>query len=298
MRSRLTQLALLLLLAAATTHAAEPTTTPTPHAAHAPARTPGYLGILFHDLTDDQAAALRPKGVHGVEIVMVDHDGPGGAAGLRPHDVILALNNQPVPSAEALRRMIHDAGAGTPITLGLQREGKPLTVNLQLADRADVERQAWARVAATPAPPPADEDATVVSSFTETYSVTAAPAPAPPPSRSFLASVLHTTPFTGLALEAMEPQLAGFFGAPQGTGLLVQMVVPNSPAAQAGLRAGDVLLRADTTSLRTPADWTHHLHTTRGAPLQLELLRDKHSLTLTLTPDLHRHSLLEWPRLF
>jgi S1-C subfamily serine protease len=297
MRSRLTQLALLLLVAAATAHAAEPTT-PTPHAAHAPARTPGYLGILFHDLTDDQAAALRPKGTHGVEIVMVDHDGPGGAAGLRPHDVIVALNNQPVPSAEVLRRMIHDAGAGTAITLGLQREGKPLTLNLQLADRADVERQAWARVASAPPPPPADDDSTVVTTYTETYSVTATPPPAPPPSRSFLASVLHTTPFTGLALEAMEPQLSGFFGAPQGTGLLVQMVVPNSPAALAGLRAGDVLLRADATPLRTPADWTHHLHATRGATLQLDLLRDKHSLTLTLTPDLHRHSLLEWPRLF
>jgi len=252
-------------------------------------RAPGYLGIGFHDVGDDQMAALHVKAGRPVEVVMVDHDGPAGQSGLRPHDILISLNGTPIGGSEALHRMLRDAGAGTGITLAVLREGRPLTVNVQLADRNDVERQALARMA-DPLPPP-EEDA-VVSGFMGGYVVEPTVPNDAPRGQSFLGSVLHSTPFTGLALDAMHPQLAEFFGAPPDSGLLVEMVVPNSPAALAGLRAGDVLLRADGVVLRSAADWTRRLHAAKG-PMALAVLRDKHEIGVTLMPDARHRSAVD-----
>jgi S1-C subfamily serine protease len=256
-------------------------------APHGTQRAQGYLGIEFHDLTDDQASLLKLKSGRAVEVVMVDHDGPAGKAGLRPHDVIVSMNGQAVAGAESLRKMIHDAGAGVGIALGVVRGGQQMTVTAQLADRADVERAALARMAVPVAP---EEEDVPVESFTEPPAATT---PTPKP-ESFLEMMLHTTPFTGLAMEAMTPQLGVFFGAPVGVGLLVQTVMANSPAASAGLRAGDVVLRADGVVMKSGAEWMKHLHASRGSAIALVVLRDKHEMTVTLVPELKKRSAVEW----
>jgi S1-C subfamily serine protease len=265
-----------------------------PHSASgrgAPSHAPGYLGILFEDLSDEHATSLHLKSSRGVEVVMVDHDAPAGKAGLQLHDVIVSLNGQTTASADALRRMIHDAGAGAGITLVVLRGGQQITVNTQLAYRGEVEREAAARMAV--ADPPVGEDAPVV----EGDAVDPVPDTSPK-SRGFLLEMLHTTPFTGLMVESMEPQLAGFFGAPAGVGLLVVTVQPNSPAAAAGLRAGDVILKADSFEVKSTNAWVRRLQARRGRGVALVVLRDKQEQTLMLIPELKKHSKVECPLLF
>ncbi len=260
-----------------------------------PSHAPGYLGILFQNLSDEQVAALHLKAGCGVEIVMVDHDGPAGKAGLRPHDVIVSLNGQNVAGAEGLRRMIHDAGVGSAVALVVLRDDSQLVVNVQLAYRGEVEREAVARMAA--ADPPAEADAPGMEGAGEGDVGGQVAAETPSRSKSFLLQMLHSTPFTGLILEGMEPQLAGFFGAPAGVGLLVDTVTPNSPAAAAGLRAGDVILKADSVGVKTTGEWVRRLQASRGRGIALVVLRDKQELRMMLIPELKRHSVVVWPML-
>lgn len=262
-----------------------------------PSHVPGYLGIMFQDLSDEQSSTLHVMGGRGVEVTMVDHDGPAGKAGLQVHDFIVSMNGQMISGADGLRRMIHDAGVGAGIVLMVVRGGRQVTVNAQLAYRGEVEREALARMAEPDASAVGD-GSPVVSGFVESYDAESTAPATSGHGPAFLLQMLHTAPFTGLSLEAMEPQLAGFFGSSTGGGLLVETVVPNSAAATAGLRAGDVVLRADSIAVKSMADWVKRLHAGKGHAIVLTVLRDKHEQTMTLIPEAKRHSTLEWPMVF
>jgi S1-C subfamily serine protease len=252
---------------------------------------PGYLGIEFHDLTAEQAAALHLRDKRGVEVLLVDHDGPAASAGLQPHDLITGINGHIVASGEALHRMIRDTGAGVQVTLSVFRNGNPITIRAKLANHEDVERKAWAQLTQPPAVPQLQRmEVSGANALGPTVAPAPTPAPAPasaapaPHTQGFIDSMLHG-PFTGLAVEACTPQLGSYFGAPNGQGLLVESVQDGSPGAVAGVHAGDVILRADSQPVHSASDWTKHLHAAKGKPIALDLLRDHQQMTVTMQPS-------------
>src|SRR5271165_6926179 len=97
--------------------------------------TSSYLGVDISDVTTERLGALKLKEEKGVEVTMVDQDAPAGKAGIKEHDVILSMNGTTIESGAQLRRMIHETPAGRIITLGLSRDGQPMNVKVQLADR-------------------------------------------------------------------------------------------------------------------------------------------------------------------
>lgn len=245
----------------------------------------GYLGIEFHDVGQIGLGMLRFHPAHQVEIVMVDHDGPAGKAGLRAHDAVQSVNGQAVASSEALRQMIHDAGAGATLTLTVLRDGHAQTLTAQLESREDVERRAWARVT-VPAP-------VVPESDLEGEEARPSPGVSSVRGKHFLGDVLHGSS-TGVQLKTMSSQLAMYFGAPPSAGLLVESVEAGSSGAAAGLAAGDVLLRADSVALHSLSDWTKRLHASKGKAVSVVVLREHHEMTFSLQQN-GGHSALEWP---
>ncbi len=115
-----------------------------------------------------------------------------------------------------------------------------------------------------------------------------------PKSRSFLGTMLGA-PYIGAVVEPVGAQLGEFFGVPSGVGLLVKSVDPNSPAALAGMRAGDVVLKANQSSMATENDWTKSLHESKGREMPVLVLREKKEQMLMLTPDAKRKAMMRMP---
>lgn len=260
--------------------------------------TQGYLGVDIRDVSQGQMAALKLNDVRGAEVIHVDHDGPAGKLGLRPHDVILQMNGQQIVGQEQLRRMLRETPAGRSVTFVISRDGQQQTMTTQLADRQEVERRAWEQHLVVPdpavssgrdnAPPPH-----VGSGFLHSNSLSGLGARA---HRDLLGATTVLSPsFTGAQLEIMGPQLAEFFGVEGNTGLLVRSVELNSPAADAGLRAGDVVIRVNQIVVTTGDEWSKTIHQNRGKPIELVVVRNKHEQTMTMTPDSKKRSSLEWP---
>jgi len=261
-------------------------------------RRPGYLGIDVKDVSDDEISALKLKDAHGAEIIRVDHDGPAGKMGLREHDVVVQMNGAAIVGEEQIRRLLRDIAPGRTVALVISRDGQQMTLIAQMADHGDVVRQAWEQHLAIPPAPAAQSSGTGLPEDGDQASGTEASAGAAPASKyskSLLDTLLMTPAYTGVLLERMGPQLGEFFGVPKGTGLLVKSVANNSPAMQAGIHAGDVVLRANAKPVGTMTDWSKAVRDAKGKPITVVVLRDRKEQTVTLTPDPKKHTEFRLP---
>jgi len=228
----------------------------------------GYLGVGLRDVDTDRAAQLKLKEARGVEVTTVDHDAPACKAGMKVHDVILEMNGQPVVGQAQLTRMLHDTPAGRAVSLLVSRDGQQWTITVQLADRATIEANAWSQHIPVPDP---DSDGTDLAGTGGSYG-------------NGIFSPLSSNPsYTGLDLDMLGPQLANYFGVHDGQGLLIRRVDDNSPAAVAGLRAGDVITKVNGQTVATTSQWSRTIHANRGKQIQLTVIRDKHEGTVNMT---------------
>ncbi len=229
--------------------------------------TSAYLGVDIMDITSDRLGALKLKEEQGVEVTMVDQDAPAGKAGFKEHDVLLTMNGTAIESKTQLQRMIHETPPGRVVAFGLSRDGQPMTIKVQLADR----RNEFAHMA------PKD--------LNKEYHFEMPQLPNMPdfdvPNVGVV--VVHSSMRSGLMVENLTPQLGEFFGAKNGNGVLVRSVEKGSRADKAGLRAGDVITRVGDQPVHDTSDFTHVLHSHSSGSVNVGVIRDKKEQTLTIT---------------
>jgi serine protease Do len=254
----------------------------------------GYLGVETRDVSEDQVGELKLKDARGAEITNLDHDGPACKAGMRMHDVILQMNGQVIEGEEQLKKMLREMPVGRTVNFVVSRDGQTQTMTMTTADRRTIGLQAWEQHYSVPAPGPSGM--VRGNSFLDSSKPVTATATAQKEHKDLLGTetIVLSSSFTGAKLEVMGRQLAEFFGATDGAGLLVRSVDDNSPAEEAGLKAGDVVVKINSISVANGTDWTKTVHDNRGKPVPVVVLRDKHEQTLTLTPDGKKRSSL-WP---
>ena len=248
----------------------------------------GYLGVDMRDVTEDQMTVLKLKGTWGAEITNLDHDGPACKAGMQLHDVVLQMNGQVIENEEQLRRLLRDLPVGRSVSFVVSRDGQTRTMTMTMADRKTVEQLAWEQHYSVPAPAYNVRG----NSFMDSSSTAGVTVPKGHKDLLGTPTIILSSSFTGAKLEVMGQQLAEFFGATDGAGLLVRSVDGNSPAEEAGMRAGDVVVRINSVAVSSGTDWTKTVHDYKGRPLPVVVLRDKHEQTLTLTPDGKKRSSL------
>jgi serine protease Do len=230
--------------------------------------TNSYLGVDIANITPDRLGVLKLKEEQGVEVTMVDQDAPAGKAGIKEHDVILTMNGTTIESKTQLQRMIHETPPGRVVTLGLSRDGQPVTIKVQLADRRNEFAQLW------PKDKFKDKD----------FHVEIPPIPNLDIDIPNIGVVyVHSSMRSGVMVENLTPQLGEFFGAKSGNGVLVRSVEKGSRADKAGLRAGDVITRVGDQPVHDTSDFTHALHSHSAGSVTVGVIRDKKEQTLTLT---------------
>jgi serine protease Do len=242
----------------------------------------GYLGVDVRDITVEEVIPLKLKDTHGAEIILVDHDAPAGKCGLHERDVVLMMDGLAIQDQEQLRHMLHDSPPGKTIVLVISHDGQQRTVTTQMAvSQEEVERQAAEQRLSVPEPQEQPAQSTVQST------------PSTHSGNSLLGFMVINPSYTGLYLEKMSTQLASYFGVSSGGGLLVRSVQENSPAALAGMHAGDVVIRANNKDVASTNEWTKAIKNSHGRPVTVVVVRDKREQTLMLTPDGKKRSSLE-----
>ncbi len=256
-----------------------------------------YLGVNIGDIDDHTARLLNLKSTTGVEVIAVDHDAPAGKAGMHLRDVILAVDGKLVTSAQQFRETLRAYPPQKLLTFAVIRDGQPLKFTIKLADRAKLQQQRFERhfVPRMPALGNSFIDARQRFGGDDSDNRTidgvgdeTADGSLPQPFGFF---------GMGAELDPIGPQLASFFGVKDGTGMLVKSVEPGSPAAAAGLQAGDVVLKLNDETILSPVDWVRGLESSQGKPMQLTIVRNKHIETLTLPALPRTQAQLDWPEL-
>lgn len=231
-----------------------------------------YLGVYIREVTEEDVERLDLREERGALVTDVPDEGPAAEAGLQAEDVIVSWNGARVESAVQLRRLVGEMPAGRSVELGYVRDGGQRTATIELGDRSpSVSR--WS--------PRGDMGPEVRKRLEESLG----------DARFHLRELrdghggfrmFMQGGRLGAGVQNLGDQLAEYFGAADG-GVLVTSVREDSPAAAAGLRAGDVILRVDDEPVTDPGQLARELAGADAGEIELRVLRDRQERTLRAT---------------
>jgi serine protease Do len=181
------------------------------------------IGVRLGDVTADNMKTLKLAKAEGALVESVNTNSPAAAAGLRANDVIIQFDGERVRSAGHLTRLVHETPAGREVTLGVMRDGRK--TDLRITPEAG----------GTWFDPRFGETLDLLVQGVRDGGVDSR-------SRSRL----------GVNVQGLPGELPDYFGVK--SGVLVTAVRPDSPAAKAGMKAGDVITAVDGKPVNAPRD--------------------------------------------
>jgi serine protease Do len=210
----------------------------------------GYLGVSAQEISPQVAQAMGlpadNPATDGALVAAVSPNSPAFRAGLQPGDVITKVNGVTVTNPSDLAADIANVDPGHDTTINYIRNGKNNSLSVA--------------VATMPANPDAD--------FQQGSAQPASPAPG------------HAS--LGLTLAPLTPDARSQLNLPDGIdGAVIVNVKPNSPADQAGVQAGDLLVGVGQKDVTGPDDAASAIESAKksGAPaVALRIIRQGQAL--------------------
>jgi serine protease Do len=234
-----------------------------------------YLGVAVVEITTDRAKELHLKDERGVEVTCVDADSPADKAGLKPGDVVLEYNGERVEGGEQFIRLVRETPPGRAAKMTVWRNNSNQTLTASIG-----QRQPNVLAFSLDSPQPL--------SMPEMPLMPAVPT-MPDMPRTLMS---WRSPMLGIESEALNPQLAEFFGVKEG--VLVRSITANSTAQKAGFKAGDVIIKVDGQPAITPKEVSTILQSARAKKtFPITVVRHQKEVVLSVTLDENS----SWPAL-
>ncbi len=237
----------------------------------------GYLGVYAENINNENVGRYRMNQVRGVGVTQVVKDSPAEKAGIRKDDVILRIDGENVNSVRKLNRLIAEMAPDHSVRVTVSRGGaeQELTATIGKRNNSSLVRdllsgepRAWTFKGHDPKVFKW-EGPVIGGGF---------------PHTSNLEFVLQSGRRIGVSTMQLTKQLADYFGVSGGEGVLVTVVVDDSPAAKAGVKAGDVITAVDGEAINSPGDLSRVISRKKEGDVTLTVIRNKSQQTIRVTP--------------
>lgn len=238
-----------------------------------------YLGVQTVDVTKQNYARFGLSDVRGVAVDSVIKDSPAEKAGIQNGDVIVRFDGETISSVKKLTRLIGEVSPDHKAKITVLRNGNERDVEVTLAKREmnfDASVFGGGNF-------PQIEIAPTSPRGMRIPNAPIAPFPQVGENGTFVWRGAASRQI-GVSTSKLSKQLADYFGVSGGNGLLVRDVRADSPAAKAGIKAGDVIVEIDGKQMSEGSDLIEAVNEKKEGTVSVTIIRDKSRQTLTVEP--------------
>ena len=241
-----------------------------------------YLGVFAEDLNRDNMARYGMREARGVGVTQVIKDSPAEKAGLRKDDVIVRFEGDSVTSVRKLNRLVSEVAPDQTVKLGISRGGGEQEVAVTVGKRNEsfntMDFKGLAELKGLDKLQGLDR----LKDFDKNLPPGAWSWSGPGQDGMVFGFGNHRR--IGVGTMQLTKQLAEYFGIADDKGVLVTSVSDDSPAAKAGLKAGDVITAIDGEKIEGAGDLARGINKKKDGDVTLSVIRNKNQRTITVTP--------------
>ena len=229
----------------------------------------GFLGVYAENIDKETMSHYGLREARGVGITGIVKDSPAEKAGLKKDDVILRFDNENVKSVRKLNRLVSEVAPDQTVRMAISRGGAQQELVVTIGKRND-SSDAMQRLQGFHG---------LMTPGTNVWKWEG-----PEPGRDGPVLAFGNSRRIGVSTMQLTKQLADYFGVSDGKGVLVTSVAEDSPAAKAGIRAGDVITAVDGEKVEGAGDLARAINKKKEGDVTLTIIRDKSQRTIAVTP--------------